>query len=46
MSDLILNEETVDAFQRDGAVLLKEVFSDFVDGAREAIEQNKADPSC
>ena len=45
MSDVILNEETIDAFQTDGAVLLKGVFSDFVEGAREAIEQNKADPS-
>ena len=45
MSDVILNEETIDAFQTDGAVLLKGVFSDFVEGAREAIEHNKADPS-
>ena len=37
--------ETVADFERDGAVLLRGVFSDFVEGAREAIEENKASPS-
>ena len=38
-------KEAVEAFQRDGAVLLKGAFSEFVEGARTAIEENKASPS-
>jgi ectoine hydroxylase-related dioxygenase (phytanoyl-CoA dioxygenase family) len=41
----MLEQEQIDAFQRQGAVLLKGVFRDFVDGARAAIEENIANPS-
>ncbi len=41
----IPDQASVDAFQRDGAVLLKGLFLPWVAGAREAIEQNKASPS-
>lgn len=40
-----LTDEDVARFQTDGAVLLKGVFSNWVDGAREAIEENKRNPS-
>lgn len=40
-----LDDATVAAFQRDGAVLLKGAFIDWVEGVREAIEQNKVAPS-
>lgn len=40
-----VTDETVDAFGRDGVVLLRGVFGEWVDGVREAIEQNKAAPS-
>ncbi|SVB26889.1 uncharacterized protein METZ01_LOCUS179743, partial [marine metagenome] len=40
-----VSESTIDSFQNDGVVLLKDVFEPWVEGAREAIEQNKAKPS-
>ncbi len=41
----MLDQTTIDTFQREGAVLLKGVFRDFVEGARTAIEENIANPS-
>ena len=41
----MLDQTTIDTFQREGAVLLKGVFRDFVEGARTAIEENIATPS-
>ncbi len=41
----MLTEAQIDTFRTAGAVLLQGVFGDFVDGARAAIEQNKANPS-
>ncbi len=41
----IITPEQQAAFQEKGAVLLKGAFADFVEGAREAIEENKANPS-
>ncbi len=41
----MLDQTTIDTFQREGAVLLKGVFRDFVEGARTAIEENMANPS-
>lgn len=35
----------IDAFDRDGVVLLKGIFADFVEDARTAIEENKSNPS-
>ncbi|MBL4756235.1 MAG: phytanoyl-CoA dioxygenase family protein [Rhizobiales bacterium] len=40
-----LESETITAFQRDGAVLIKGLFKPWVEGVSEAIEQNKANPS-
>ena len=44
MTDLPTRDQ-IDAFNRDGVVLLKGVFADYVDDARAAIEENKANPS-
>lgn len=41
----VVSEQTVAAFERDGVVVLRGVFQPWVEGVREAIEQNKADPS-
>jgi len=41
----MIEQATVEAFARDGAVLIKGVFEPWVQGAREAIEQNKLAPS-
>lgn len=41
----MLSQEQIAAFQDQGAVLLKGVFGDFVEGARAAIEENIANPS-
>ncbi len=41
----MIDHKTIEAFQRDGAVPLRGIFTPWVDAAREAIEQNRADPS-
>jgi len=41
----MIDQTTIDTFQTQGAVLLKGVFVDFVEGARAAIEENIAAPS-
>jgi len=41
----MLDQATIDRFQQQGAVLLKGVFTDYVDGLRTAIEENIANPS-
>ena len=41
----LVTQEQIDAFQRDGAVLLRGVFRDHVEAARAAIKENKANPS-
>lgn len=40
-----MDQTLIDDFREKGAVLLKGAFADFVEPAREAIEQNKASPS-
>lgn len=40
-----VRDEDVAAFERDGVVVLRDVFGPWVEGVREAIEQNQADPS-
>ncbi len=40
-----LTQTQIDEFQTSGAVCLRGVFSDYVDGARAAIEENKTNPS-
>ena len=41
----MITEQQINDFERDGAVLLKGVFNDWIEDAREAIEENKANPS-
>lgn len=41
----LITDEQFQFFQEKGVVLLKGVFADFVEGARQAIEENKANPS-
>jgi len=41
----MLIDDQIASFQRDGAVLLKGMFADYVENARTAIEENKANPS-
>ncbi len=41
----MLTQDQIDAFQTQGAVVLRGVFQDYVKGARAAIEQNIANPS-
>ena len=41
----MLEQSQIDDFQKNGAVLLKGVFADFVETAREAIEENMQNPS-
>ena len=43
--DAVVTDEMVEAFDKDGVVVIKGVFGPWVEGAREAIEQNKANPS-
>ena len=43
--DDLVNAATIDAFEQDGVVLLRDVFGPWVGGARHAIEENKAKPS-
>lgn len=41
----LVNQEQVDAYQRDGVVLIKGLFADYVDVLREGVETNMAEPS-
>ncbi len=41
----MIDRPTIEAFQRDGAVPLRGVFAPWLEAAREAVEQNKLDPS-
>jgi hypothetical protein len=41
----VVSESTIGLFQNDGVALLKDVFEPWVEGVREAIEQNKVKPS-
>ena len=41
----LVSNEVVSTFQHDGVVLLRDVFGPWVEGVRQAIEQNKANPS-
>ncbi len=41
----IVTSQAVSTFQDDGVVLLEGIFTPWVDGVREAIEQNKRNPS-
>ena len=41
----MLNQDQFDAFQSQGAILLKGVFKDFLEGARAAVEENISNPS-
>ena len=41
----MVSDQQIEAFQQDGVVLLKGAFRDHVDSARQAIEENMANPS-
>ncbi len=41
----LVSNEVVSSFQQDGVVFLRDVFGPWVEGVRQAIEQNKANPS-
>lgn len=41
----MISQEQIDRFQQDGAVVLRDVFGPWVEGVRQAIEENKANPS-
>ena len=41
----MITDQQIEDFERDGAVLIKGAFADWVEGARQAIEENKANPS-
>lgn len=41
----MITDQQVADFQEKGAVLIKGAFADYVEGARQAIEENKANPS-
>ena len=45
MAKEVVSDADIAAYRADGAVLLKGAFTDFVEGARAAIEENKANPS-
>lgn len=40
-----ITQEQIDQFRKSGAVVLRNVFTPWVEGARQAIEENKANPS-
>jgi ectoine hydroxylase-related dioxygenase (phytanoyl-CoA dioxygenase family) len=42
---VLISDEQVEQFHRDGALVLRGVFNDWVEGARQAIEENKQNPS-
>lgn len=41
----MISQEQIDRFQQDGAVVLRDVFGPWVESVRQAIEENKANPS-
>lgn len=41
----MIDQTTIDTFQRDGVVVLRGIFQPWVAGVQQAIEQNKAQPS-
>ena len=41
----LISNEIVSTFQNDGVVILRNIFEPWVEGVRQAIEQNKANPS-
>ena len=44
-TDVTVSKASIDDFQSDGVVLLRNVFTPWVEGVCEAIEQNKRNPS-
>lgn len=45
MSQSLIPHETVQEFQEEGAVVIRGLFEPWVQGVREAIEENKRQPS-
>ncbi len=44
MAEPIINDEQIEAYSRDGAVLVKGLFRDFIDQIRQGIEYNMREP--
>ncbi len=45
VNDRLVSDESVASFQRDGVVVLRNVFKPWVEGVQQAIEENKRRPS-
>jgi ectoine hydroxylase-related dioxygenase (phytanoyl-CoA dioxygenase family) len=44
MSHALITQDQIDAFQRDGVILIKGLFADHVDTLRDGVDRNMADP--
>ncbi|MGE4636043.1 MAG: phytanoyl-CoA dioxygenase family protein [Arenicellales bacterium] len=42
---VLLSDHAIDSFQKDGVVVLRNLFKPWVEGVQAAIEENKSDPS-
>ena len=45
MSPNLISDDLVEVFEADGVVVLRDVFTPWVEGVRQAIEENKRNPS-
>ena len=45
MSPNLISDDLVEVFEADGVVVLRDVFTAWVEGVRQAIEENKRNPS-
>ena len=46
MSPNLISDDLIEVFEADGVVVLRDVFTPWVEGVRQAIEENKRNPSC
>ena len=44
MTNALITQDQIDAFQRDGVILIKGLFADHVDTLRDGVDRNMADP--
>ncbi len=44
MTHALITQDQIDAFQRDGVILIKGLFADHVDTLRAGVDRNMADP--
>ena len=45
MNTNLIADDVVEVFEADGVVVLRDVFTPWVEGVRQAIEENKRNPS-